>query len=175
MSERDQLEQDFQIRLAQPGDAIALAEVHHSSLVQTFGEMLPEYANSRTRADFERLWQQRLETPTCVTSVMICGEKIVGLVSAAASRDDDADGTFGDVDRIYLHPSAWEKGLGVKLLTWCEEELARMGYVISKLWVFEMNERARRFYERNGYVHDGRAKIDFNARLLRYSKSLPRA
>ena len=172
MSIRDQLQQDYQIRLAQPGDAIGLAEVHHSSLVQTFAEMLPEYANSRTRQDFERLWQQRLEAPTCVTSVMLRGEQIVGLVSAAASRDDDADGTFGDVDRIYLHPSAWEKGLGVKLLTWCEEELARMGYVISKLWVFEMNTRARRFYERNGYVQDGKTKIEFNTRLIRYGKKL---
>ncbi len=134
--------------------------------------MLPDYANSRTLDDFERLWQQRLESPTCVTSVMICGEQIVGLVSAAASRDDDADGTFGDVDRIYLHPSAWEKGLGIRLLNWCEGELVRMGYVISKLWVFEMNTRARRFYERNGYVQDGTSKEAFNARLLRYEKSL---
>lgn len=173
MSDLDLLE--CRIRLAEPGDEIALADVHHSSLVQTFGQMLPEYANSRTLNDFERLWQQRLEVPTCVTSVLLSGERIVGLVSAAASRDDDADGTFGDVDRIYLHPSAWEKGLGVQLLTWCEEELARMGYVISKLWVFEMNERARRFYERNGYVHDGKTKVDFNVRLLRYSKSLSKA
>jgi GNAT superfamily N-acetyltransferase len=173
MSDREQRE--YRIRLAQQGDAFALAEVHHSSLAQTFGEMLPEYANSRTLDDFRRLWQQRLEAPTCVTSVMTCGDQIVGLVSAAASRDDDADGTFGDVDRIYLHPSAWEKGLGVQLLTWCEEELVRMGFMTAKLWVFEVNERARRFYERNGYVHDGKTKEDFNARLLRYGKKLGEA
>ncbi len=102
--------QEYRIRLAQPGDAFGLAEVHHSSLAQTFGEMLPEYANSRTLDDFRRLWQQRLEAPTCVTSVMICDDQIVGLVSAAASRDDDADGTFGDVDRIYLHLLPGKKG-----------------------------------------------------------------
>lgn len=160
------------IRLAQPNDAIALALVHHTSITKTFGQMLPEYANSRSLDDFEQLWKTRLETPTCVTSAMIRGEQIVGLVSAAASTDDDADGTFGDVDRIYLHPSAWEKGLGVQLLDWCEEELKRMGFQNAKLWVFEMNTRACRFYERNGYQQDGMTKVVFNTRLLRYGKSL---
>ncbi len=173
MNRDDQMEPDYQIRLAEPGDAIGLAKVHHLSLSETFGELLPAYANSRTLDDFERIWKERLDTPTCVTAVMILGEQIVGLVSAAASRDDDADGTFGDVDRIYLHPSVWEKGLGARLLAWCEKELAAMGYVVSKLWVFEMNLRARRFYERNGYAQDGKTKEAFDVRLLRYGKKLP--
>ncbi len=160
------------MRLAQPADAITLAAVHRASITETFAQTIPAYAFSRTLEDFERLWQQRLEAPTCATAVLIRGEQIIGLVSAASSRDDDADGTFGDVDRIYLHPSAWERGLGLRLLGWCEEELKRMGFVIAKLWVFEVNARARRFYERNGFVLDGRTKEDFNARLLRYSKPL---
>ena len=44
------------------------------------------------------------------------------------------------------------------------------------LWVLEANVRARRFYERNGYKHDGTTKnaILGNVGLpeLRYTKSL---
>jgi ribosomal-protein-alanine N-acetyltransferase len=160
------------LRLAQQADSYALAAVHHDSLRGTFDELVPEYANSRSLDDFEHLWSGRFDDSLCVTNALVRGEQIVGLVSASAPRDDDSDGTFGEVGRIYLHPSVWQKGHGVALLAWCEEELARKGYVMSKLWVFEVNERARRFYERNGYRLDGKTKEEFATRLLRYEKKL---
>jgi RimJ/RimL family protein N-acetyltransferase len=160
------------LRLAQQADSYALAAVHHDSLKGTFDELVPAYANSRCLDDFEHLWSGRFDDPLCVTSALVRGEQIVGLVSASAPRDDDSDGTFGEVGRIYLHPSVWQKGHGAALLAWCEEELARKGYVMSKLWVFEVNERARRFYEKSGYRLDGKTKEEFATRLLRYEKKL---
>lgn len=165
-------ERACRMRLAQKSDSFALAAVHHDSLRETFCQLAPAYANSRTLDDFERLWCERFDDPECVTSVLVRGEQIVGLVSASAPRDDDADGSFGEVGRIYLHPCVWQKGHGSLLLSWCEEELARMGYRESKLWVFEVNSRAIRFYERCGYRCDGKTKVEFNTRLLRYGKVL---
>ena len=165
-------EKPCRMRLAEQSDAYALAAVHHDSLRGTFCELAPDYANSRSLDDFEKLWNGRFDDPKCVTNVLVRGDQIVGLVSASAPRDDDSDGTFGEVGRIYLHPCVWQKGHGSALLRWCEEELARMGYVTSKLWVFEVNEIAIRFYERNGYRRDGKTKMEFGTRLLRFSKEL---
>lgn len=165
-------EKSCQMRLAGKPDSFALAALHHDSLRGTFSRLAPAYANSRSLDDFERLWSERFDDPKCVTSVLVKGEQIVGLVSASASRDDDADGRFGEVGRIYLHPSVWQKGHGALLIKWCEEELARMGYTESKLWVFEVNARAIRFYERCGYRPDGKTKTEFDTRLLRFGKTL---
>lgn len=165
-------EQPCRMRLAGQSDSYALAAVHHDSLRATFIDSAPEYANSRSLDDFEKLWKERFADPECVTSVLVRGEQIVGLVSASAPRDDDADGSFGEVGRIYLHPVVWQRGHGAELLNWCEEQLARMGYCTSKLWVFEVNERAIRFYERNGYHRDGKTKSEYGRRLLRFEKGL---
>ena len=167
---RDEME--FSIRRAKPEDAFALAALHHSSIKNAFSDLIPVYANSRTPDDFERLWQARFDDSSCITSVLLRGEQIVGLVSASVTRDNDADGTFGEVGRIYLHPAVWQKGHGAALLKTCEMDLESMGFKTSKLWVFEPNKRAIRFYERNGYRADGKTKEDFDTRLLRFEKKL---
>lgn len=164
--------QDCSLRRAQALDAAAIAALHFISIGKTFSQSIPDYVNSRTLDDFERLWKERLDEPTCSTCVLIAGEQIVGFVSAGKSRDADAGDQCGSVDRIYLHPSVWERRLGGRLLKWCEDELIAQNYRQVTLWVFEPNARAIRFYERNGYRHDGLTKEDFNSRLLRFEKSL---
>lgn len=86
--------------------------------------------------------------------------------------DDDDDKSAGLLDRIYIHPTAWGNGFGNTLIEWCETTLKMQGYKTIKLWVFAVNERARRFYEKHGYKLDGHSKEDYGATLLRYGKSL---
>ena len=50
------------------------------------------------------------------------------------------------VHHLYVHPDAQGKGVGRGLLSVALERSERL-----KLWTFERNERARRFYERNGF------------------------
>ena len=103
---------------------------------------------------------------------MLHGEQIVGFATAAPSPDEDVRGKAGELDRLYLHPVAIGKGHGNTLMQWCEETLASQGFKTIKLWVFEVNERARRFYTRHGYKPDGCTKQDFGATILRYGKYL---
>lgn len=159
-------------RLAQPNDAYALALVHYQSICHTFSHLLEEYVQSRTLDDFERAWRERIEGETCTTNILVRDEQIVGFASVARSDDDDADGSFGDLDRIYLHPCVSGNGYGSLLLDWCLEALGKMGYTTAKLWVFEVNSRALRFYEKHGFCFDGKRKEAHNARLLRYSKAI---
>jgi ribosomal protein S18 acetylase RimI-like enzyme len=52
------------------------------------------------------------------------------------------------VEHLYVHPERQRRGIGTALLS---EAKARMpgGF---RLWVFQQNEEARRFYERNGLL-----------------------
>jgi putative acetyltransferase len=51
------------------------------------------------------------------------------------------------VEHLFIRPDAQGRGLGVTLL-----EKARADAVELSLWTFQQNLRARRFYERHGFV-----------------------
>jgi len=93
-------------------------------------------------------------------------------IEKESEEDGDDDKSDGLLDRIYIHPAAWGNGFGNTLIEWCETTLKRQGYKTIKLWVFAVNDRARRFYEKHGYKLDGHSKQDYGATLLRYGKSL---
>jgi len=51
------------------------------------------------------------------------------------------------VDQLYVLPGAQTQGLGTHLL-----EIAKRRYGDLRLWTFQRNDRARRFYEARGFV-----------------------
>jgi RimJ/RimL family protein N-acetyltransferase len=157
-------------RPATPSDARALAIVHCHSIRETFGGVLDDYVRARPLDYCEQGWERRFADNECTTLALVRCEQIVGFASVAPSPDDDVKDTAGELDRIYIHPSVWGNGYGNVLVQWCEETLDALGFKIIKLWVFEVNARARRFYEKHGYKPDGCSKQDFDTRLLRYSK-----
>ena len=52
------------------------------------------------------------------------------------------------------------KGFGGALFDRCVSELEEQGFERVILWVLEENSRARRFYERNGFVCTGEYRED---------------
>jgi TonB family protein len=159
-------------RLARPEDAIGLATVHHLAITETFEQTVPAYVNDRSLEYCKGAWLDRLAANAVVTNVLLNGEEILGFASAGKTEDQDLDETIGEVDRIYLHPSVWGQGYGGQLMKWCEEELVRQGFRDASLWVFEVNSRARAFYQRLGYSFDGKTKTAYGTNLLRYRKAL---
>ena len=53
---------------------------------------------------------------------------------------------------IYLLPEYIGKGIASQLINACIEELEFLGYTEILLWVLEDNLRARRFYEKHGFI-----------------------
>ncbi len=163
----------IEIRPATPFDAYALAIVHCDSIRAAFSGLLDDYVAERSSLPYcEQGWIGRLDKCEVATVVLTCGKQIVGFASVGPSPDEDVKGIAGELDRIYLHPSVWGHGHGSVLLRWCEEKLTELKFRTIKLWVFEVNERALRFYEKHGYKPDGCKKLAFNATLLRYGKCL---
>lgn len=163
---------EFKLRLMQASDIASVAHVHHESLSKTFGEILPAYAAARTLADFEVAWRERFEKAESQVIILANDEEVLGFGSAGRSRDDDARAYAGEIGRLYLHPSVWGMKLGDRVMQWCESYIGELGLTVAKLWVFEMNTRACRFYQRMGYQTDGASKLAYEANLLRYSKNL---
>jgi GNAT superfamily N-acetyltransferase len=51
------------------------------------------------------------------------------------------------IDQLYVLPKAQGRGVGTELL-----QVAQRSYPRLQLWTFQRNARARRFYERRGFV-----------------------
>jgi ribosomal protein S18 acetylase RimI-like enzyme len=102
----------------------------------------------------EERWRQRLAARERRHVVVVAeeGGSVVGFASCGESRD-----TAGEAElySIYVLPEAWGSGAGPALMAAALAALRANGFAAASLWVLEDNPRARRFYEREGWVRDG--------------------
>ena len=74
-----------------------------------------------------------------------------------------------EIVAIHSLPESWGTGLGAAMLA---EALKQIGNKPVFLWAFKKNTRARRFYEKHGFRHDGSERIsEFDGAVeVRYRK-----
>lgn len=65
----------------------------------------------------------------------------------------------GELYALYVTPARWSTGTGRALMGSALAALNEAGYPRVVLWVLADNARARRFYERAGFAHDGVTNI----------------
>jgi ribosomal protein S18 acetylase RimI-like enzyme len=82
------------------------------------------------------------------------GQPVVGFVTFGPSRDADTVG-LGEIYALYVDPGRYEAGVGRTLMAHARRRLKEQGFEAAVLWVLLGNERAARFYEREGWVPDG--------------------
>lgn len=80
----------------------------------------------------------------------------------------------GDAELICIHSlqSGWRRGYGTKMMEAVLSDIRAAGYSRVVLWVFERNQRARRFYEACGFTPNGKAKTGLGAAEICYEKNL---
>ena len=121
------------IRKAGAADAKAVADVYLASFGATY-----DFPLAHTD-DEVRAWIRDSVVPTGGTWVALDqGGSIVGMMVVAA----------GELDQLYVLPDRLGEGIGRRLLDLARRE-SPSGL---SLYTFQVNARARRFYERNGFV-----------------------
>lgn len=124
------------IRAAGAGDAEVIGDVYLASR-KTF---LP-YAPLAHTDEEVRGWIARSLIPRGGLFVATANNRVVGMM--ALSRDEQA----GWIDQLYLHPDWVGFGIGTQLL---ERARAELNSPV-RLYTFQQNLDARRFYERQGF------------------------
>lgn len=145
------------IRYANVEDIDILASVHSQSLRAAYKDIIPDdilendFSVERRRAGFTR----ELDKKRPFNVIAIDDDNPVGLLSFGDSRHIKVDEDTTELWRIYLLPQYWGSGFGKQIFSWGINEIKSRGFKKVILWVLEENIRARRFYEKNDFIHDG--------------------
>ncbi len=148
-----------ELREARRGDELLVAELHVRSWQEAYRDLMPAefLAALDPRERAARYWFESEAGPTTLLAVDgdgDGGEELLGFASFGRSRDHDLP-DHGEIGALYVDPTRHRGGVGRLLMAEARRRLAADGYSDAFLWVLDGNDRAREFYEREGWVADG--------------------
>jgi ribosomal protein S18 acetylase RimI-like enzyme len=126
----------FSFRSATPSDAEAVAQVYLSSRKEFLSFAAIAHSDEAVYQ-----WIRDVLIPSNQLTVVVQDNKIMGMMALSTT-----DGT-GWIDQLYLHPDAVGQGIGSKLIEQAKAELSSP----IRLYTFQANQGAIRFYERHGF------------------------
>jgi ribosomal protein S18 acetylase RimI-like enzyme len=147
------------------GDIEAVSAVRVTSWQSAYQGIVPQaYLDAMTiEADAARrreTFQPAGGRSTNLVAVDANGD-VVGWASLGPLRGPGTqEPRAGELYALYVKPVLIGSGVGRALLDAAHEHAAARGFRAVSLWVLRDNRRARRFYERAGYVWDGTVQDD---------------
>lgn len=128
-----------------------ISHIYESSWKYAYKGIIPQsYLDSIP----EGRWATGITRKGMHNLVMTDDGRLIGTAAFCRSRWKKYS-DYGEIVSIYFLPEYIGKGYGTPLLKKCIEELEKLGYTKVLLWVLEDNLRARRFYEKNGFIFSG--------------------
>jgi len=149
----------MKIRRPRSGEAAEIAEVWLRSRAASVPDIpAPVHTEEEIRAWFTDV--------VCPTKDVWVAEALGSIAGLLVLEDEW-------IDQLYLDPSHTGQGIGAELLATAKAQRPAG----LKLWTFRANARARRFYERHGFVESGATESDNEegAPDVRYEWSPPGA
>lgn len=127
--------------------AISWKSAYRGIVSQQYLDQLSEYR-----------WTKILTENSAISFVLLNNGNYIGTASISPARDEIMKG-WGEILSLYLLPDHFGKGYGKLLLDYCIKELNIAGFSSIYLWTLEKNIRARDFFNKNGFMHDGQQNI----------------
>jgi RimJ/RimL family protein N-acetyltransferase len=154
------------LRLASPADLPALLDVQEAGAVRGLGHIFPQQTHPFPRDEIGARWLEEIADPSITVYLIEDDEQ--HLTGFSAVRADE-----------FLHfgtaVQTWGTGLAQQAHDEVLVRMAATGVTTAHLQVFEENRRARRFYEKLGWIPTGRRRPTAFAPhpvLLEYSRRI---
>ena len=155
--------EDPVVRAPTGADVIALAQVYVASWRAGYRGIVPdEVLDALSVVAQTARWQKLLAGIAKSEQRAFLVEEnreVRGFIVTGPLRGAEASGA-GEVWAMYLDPASWRRGLGRRLLTHAEEDLASRGHRPIAIWVLAKNARAREFYAACGYSPTGETRVN---------------
>jgi len=147
------------LRDATPADAWDIAAVHVESWQAGYRGLLPDdVLDGLSIATREQWWHETLSTAGARSTLLATdAHTLLGFAAIGPGRDGDP--VVGELYAMYLRSTAWGRGVGQTLHSAAMTRLRAFGFERASLWMLAGNERALRFYRREGWLADGRSKL----------------
>lgn len=166
------------IRPAEKKDIPQIAKVHVETWRCAYRGQMPDALLDNVSIEQRaKRWEKILSNPTpdSQTFVAELDSKVVGFCSVGLSLDKDLENT-GELLSLYIGSNYMNKGVGTALFEKGLRYIKDQGYTKAILWVLTSNGKARQWYEKKGWVMDGKTKIEkrdgFELHETRYQRDL---
>jgi GNAT superfamily N-acetyltransferase len=142
------------VRPARPGEGVRLGEIFLSSGRAAWARHLSPVGLAGVKPPADE-WERRIADPDVISLVAEHRDQVAGLAVLSRSPDEDCDPALvALLDRLYVEPAAWRRGLGRALVDASMKELHARRFQEVTLWTAEWNA-SRGFYEASGWSLDG--------------------
>jgi GNAT superfamily N-acetyltransferase len=155
------------LRPAEPADALAVARVHIRAWQAGYRGILPDgYLDSLRAEDRAPHYDFSHTDPAKPCTIVAVdetpdqpGSRIVGFATTLPALDADLP-HHGELRAFYVDPDYWRRGIGVALIAAARKHLFEIGFRKAYLWALVGNIRADRFYKNDGWLPDGRRRVE---------------
>jgi L-amino acid N-acyltransferase YncA len=149
------LELVFEIKKATQDDCLSIAQVHVLSWQHAYCDLLPkEYLAQLSVEKRQTMWRNALNTDSSQVLVASSGDVLLGFISFAPCRDEDAASDQAEIWSLYVSPAYWAAGVGRALYLAARALIQEQGFKTLSLWVIRGNQRALQFYAKAGFTPD---------------------
>jgi GNAT superfamily N-acetyltransferase len=149
----------FEVRRAAIGDAEAIAETCRLGFASFRAWAGPAYDPPPPALELARI-REGLGRPSTWAVLALSGGETAGHVALTQAREREEPRTdipgLAHLWMLFVRPPWWGSGLAARLNGLAVEQAAERGYAAMRLHTPADHERARAFYEREGWRTDGR-------------------
>ena len=141
------------VRLAVAGDVPAITECYLRAWKAAYDADLPHpelVEEAEKRRSFD--WHRGIQSESAVVFVVSEQSRVLGVAQAELALPPPRD--LPELTMLYVDPDAWGTGTATALLGAAVDWVSQSGGPSVRLRVVEAHARARRFYEREGWVLD---------------------
>jgi len=149
-------------------DAPGIAAMHVASWRAAYPGLLPATVlDGLSVSDRTATWERVLADRHQFVVVAELAGTVVGVGHAGPARDVDLGPTTGQLTTLYVAPGTWGAGTGLALHDAALDRLGTAEYDSAVVWMLSTNDRARRFYRRQGWVRDRILRVQqFGGRVV---------
>lgn len=161
------------IRKAVPGDELILARIQTESWKAAFAHILSpeELVRFTNLQKAEQMYHNILRRKDCNMAIEFVADQPHCIAAWGMNRCDLGD-AVGELICIHSMQNNWAKGYGSAMMEYVLAQLQQANFKSVILWVFEANTRARRFYEKHGFVLTEQRKLANGVAELMYRKDI---